>query len=56
MTIERQPEMFPPKDPKLRAVADAICEALANWMEKPLHLMAYEDAARAAMSEMERQR
>lgn len=35
---------------EVRAVSDAICGALASWMEEPLHLMAYDDAARAAIS------
>lgn len=56
MTIDPRLEMFPPDDPGLRAIADAICEALSNWMKEPLHLMAYEDAARAAIAEMEKQR
>lgn len=30
-------------------VADAICSALSSWHPEPLHRMAYEDAARAAM-------
>lgn len=33
-----------------KRVADAICGALASWMEAPLHSMAYDDAARAAMA------
>lgn len=35
---------------RVDAVADAICEASAAWIEEPLHRMAYEDMARAALS------
>ena len=36
-------------DPSVDKIADNICEALASWLPEPLHQMAYEDAARAAM-------
>lgn len=39
----------------VEAIADAICDGLGNWLKEPLHRMAYEDAARAAIVAMRKQ-
>ena len=38
---------------EVQAVANAICEAGAAWLPEPLHRMAYEDMARAAIQVIE---
>ena len=38
------------EDEKVRLIADEICAAGADWLEAPLHQMAYDDMARAALA------